>query len=209
MKALLIKDLCIIKNTQRTMLALFILYGFVCNIFDQPLLCVGFPVIMCVMLSPSSIAYDEYDNGFPFLFSLPFSRREYVAEKYALSAVLSFGIWVITVAFNVVYSVVVQKHPITSDNLFVYISVLLLAVLPMCITLPLRFKFGSENGRILMPLCTGGCYAALFSVSSAFADTTLPVLHNGVIWFLSFFVVALLCWLSVRISIFIMEHKEF
>ena len=48
----------------------------------------GYISIVFAMFAISTISYDEYDNGNAFLFTLPFSRKEYVLSKYVFGGAL-------------------------------------------------------------------------------------------------------------------------
>ena len=45
---------------------------------------VGYVTFIFTLFTVSTISYDEYDNGYPFLFTLPITRRQYVNEKYVV-----------------------------------------------------------------------------------------------------------------------------
>ena len=52
------------------------------------------------ILGLSTLAYDERDNGFPFLFSLPVDIKTYVGEKYLFCVMTSLvGVAVGTALF--------------------------------------------------------------------------------------------------------------
>ena len=42
---------------------------------------VGYVTFIFTLFTVSTISYDEYDNGYPFLFTLPITRRQYVNRK--------------------------------------------------------------------------------------------------------------------------------
>ena len=94
----------------------------------------------------STLSFDFMDNGGAFLFALPFTRRQYVAEKYLISyggglAGLLLGLVVVAIGS-------VTGHPTTSDELFPYICVgVLIVVMMVSLMIPLEIKFGSEQSR--------------------------------------------------------------
>ena len=52
---------------------------------------VSYFTMIASMFVLSTISYDEYDNGYAFLFSMPFSRTSYVKEKYVFSILVGGG----------------------------------------------------------------------------------------------------------------------
>lgn len=43
---------------------------------------VGYIILVFGLFALNTISYDEMDNGYAFLFTLPISRADYVKEKY-------------------------------------------------------------------------------------------------------------------------------
>ena len=43
---------------------------------------VGYLTMFAVLVAIGTTSYDEFDNGFAFLMTLPFDRKTYVREKY-------------------------------------------------------------------------------------------------------------------------------
>ena len=81
MSGLLQKDLCLLKSNRKT-LVLFLALAVVISLGQTNTFILGyFPFLMIIMLT-GTISYDEMDNGFPFLFTLPVDRKMYIREKY-------------------------------------------------------------------------------------------------------------------------------
>ena len=79
MKGLLIKDFKLLKNQKQ----FFLIIGLITFMFlvtnDSPYFTITYATMMFSMFTMSTISYDEYDNGAAYLFSLPISRKGYVA----------------------------------------------------------------------------------------------------------------------------------
>ena len=59
--------------------------------------------LLMSFFTASTISYDEFNHGFFYLFSLPVSRKGYVAEKY-LFGVLTGGVtWAATTVIGGIY----------------------------------------------------------------------------------------------------------
>ena len=79
MKGLLIKDLKLMKNNGKNLLLVFLIIGTMMGIMTKELYAaVGYVTFIFTLFTVSTISYDEYDNGYPFLFTLPITRRQYV-----------------------------------------------------------------------------------------------------------------------------------
>ncbi|MCR5837677.1 MAG: ABC-2 transporter permease [Lachnospiraceae bacterium] len=89
MKGLLVKDFILVKNQCKTLLA-FLVLGFLMSMSMKDNAGVVYMVMIISMFSLSTIGYDEFDNGFRFLFTLPASRKAYVREKYLFYIIFLF-----------------------------------------------------------------------------------------------------------------------
>ena len=82
MKGLLIKDLKLMKN-QKSFFMVMAVVGLIFLItWDAPYFAISYITMMFSMFAITSFSYDEFDNGAVYLFTLPFSRKTYVREKY-------------------------------------------------------------------------------------------------------------------------------
>ncbi|MBR5794701.1 MAG: ABC-2 transporter permease [Erysipelotrichaceae bacterium] len=87
MKGLLVKDLRLLLSQSRFYIILLIVL-FVSGTSTQATFVSGYIAVVFPMFAVSTISYDEYDNGNAFLFTLPFSRKEYVLAKYIFGLLL-------------------------------------------------------------------------------------------------------------------------
>lgn len=84
MKALFLKDVLMLVKQKKTLLMMLIL-GLMYTMMDMGTFGVMFLGMMLMILATSTISYDEFDNGNAFLFSQPFTRKQYTIEKYLLA----------------------------------------------------------------------------------------------------------------------------
>ncbi|MCQ2540475.1 MAG: ABC-2 transporter permease, partial [Acetatifactor sp.] len=76
MRGLLEKDLrLLLKRKNYLLLMLVIFVGF--SFMMEPSFVVGYVPVLSVLFTISTISDDEFDNGYPFLMTLPVSRKEY------------------------------------------------------------------------------------------------------------------------------------
>ena len=104
MKGLLIKDWKLLMGQKQffvTVCGLGFLFTFVNG---DPTFAVPYVAMMLCMFSVGTISYDEYDNGGAFLFSLPITRKVYVAEKY----VYGFGLCLISLIVTSVFAAIIM-----------------------------------------------------------------------------------------------------
>ena len=92
MRGLLVKDLRLMMG-QKKFLLLLLFMTVVLNFNDNITFVVYYLTFVCSFFVISSIAYDENDNGYPFLFCLPIDRSVYVREKYVFEVLLNIVSW--------------------------------------------------------------------------------------------------------------------
>ena len=99
MKGLLTKDLIFMRTQWRFIFIylLLILLFLITN--TAPSFILGYCTLFFTILVMSTTGYDEANNGNSFLFTLPFSRGLYVAEKYLFGFCMGLLGWGIAVAF--------------------------------------------------------------------------------------------------------------
>ncbi|MCI9074340.1 MAG: ABC-2 transporter permease [Dorea sp.] len=150
MRALLIKDWKLLANQKQFfMVTAFIVFVFLFT-SNNPEFVVSYATIMYTVFTISTISYDDYNNGMAFLFTLPVSRREYVAEKYSFG-ILSAGITAFVVlAVTVVMSGIRGDMIKLDDILIAEMTSIMIAMMFLSFTIPVQLKFGTEKGRIAM-----------------------------------------------------------
>lgn len=213
MKGLLVKDFKLMKvqrNFFFLLIAIFIAYAIV---YDDVTFMIGFVTFGMSMFTLSTISYDEFDNGSAFLFTLPISRKSYAEEKYVFALLLSLGSWVITVLL----AIVLTKSP-ASETLVPAVIIFIAVLVLQAVMLPIQIKFGGEKGRIaliavvslLALVCIGiGKLLEMLGVDIFTALDHLPSVSTGVLLIIAAAVVAAILLISMRISIAIMNKKEF
>ncbi len=216
MKGLLVKDFRLLKGQSRffgVIIVLAILFAFV----FEPQFLFSYIGYMLSLFTISTISYDEYDNGYPFLFTLPITRKEYVLEKYLFALVMIIATVIISL---LLYSgsMILKNVSLTSDMIYFIIANILTICMLVAIMLPLQLKFGSEKGRIAISVVIG----IIIVLGIVFIEVT-PKLHvdltsllnsifslNGIILMLGIAALAVIVIIiSMMLSIKIMKAKEF
>lgn len=216
MKGMLIKDFSLLKGAKQFFLVACI-FAFIMLFFtDQYYFGISYLIIMFVMFTLSTIAYDEYDNGLPFLFTLPITRKVYVKEKYIFSLLMAVMTWVVSILLILILFVVKGNGKEEMLTLFLTSAAALAAGMMMTVVmLPLQFKFGSEKrqmaliaGFAVVFLCIFGGIRLVdrFGMPGVFLKLS-ELSMGGVIAIVAVIVVALMIG-SYLISVRIMEKKE-
>jgi len=216
-KGLLLKDFQLLKNQKMFFIIIVVTaIGLSASTGDSSFV-IGYMTFVGTLFTLSTISYDEFDNGSAFLFTLPITRKTYVAEKYAFGLIMGMVSWLLSVAVSI--ASVSIKHTMTvSDTLMTAFMLLPSLVLILAVMLPFQLKFGSEKGRIAIIGAVGlliliGLIAVelgkLMGIDLASVLNHLPLPGIGAVTAgsLGFGIIALL--ISIKISIGIMNHKEF
>ncbi len=149
MKGLLTKDLLILKQQAKT--AVFILLcGIMMSFTFEKTMVIGYITIIGTMLAFSTIGYDEFDNGYSFIFTLPVSRRTYVREKYVLALGCAFSMAVLGGIIALVMMLADGTQHALEETLISSGSMIAVAILFFSFMIPVRIKYNAEKGRVIM-----------------------------------------------------------
>lgn len=217
MKGLLIKDLSLIKMQGRFLVIVAFLGVFMALNADNPTFVIGFMSYMGAIFTMNTISYDEFENGNAFLFALPITRKMYAMEKYVFGII--FG--GIMSAFSTVLCVIFELC--SGFGNFVSIADAALWTIPMllvmlAVVIPIQLKFGGEKGRIVtiaaIGVAVGLGIAVVKLVNSENFDlnglySIVSFLESNFILPAAFLISCALLFVSFRISVHIVEKKEF
>ena len=153
MKALIIKDLMLLKNQKSSGGILFALVIIFAITYSNPAFVISYSAIMFAVISLNTIAFDEHENANTYLFTLPVKRTTYAKEKYALSGIVLLvsmaGISLITLL-----STLIRTKTVTGEFLFEWkatVALSILLVVPLlAVAIPVYLKYGTEKGRIVL-----------------------------------------------------------
>lgn len=212
MRGLMQKDLCLLLQRSRVLVVLVsiaVLMGF----STDGSFVIGYLTMLCAILTIGTISYDEFDNGYPFLLTLPITKKTYVNGKYLFCLLGGLAGWIISVAIFIGCSLMKGNTFAPSDLLetIAFIPVLGLIIAFM---LPLQLKYGAEKSRIAIMLIGGGGWALGFFGMKLLPDTLqLPAMAANMRDCTVAVVLAAICLaafaVSYLVSLHIMEKKEF
>lgn len=217
MSGLMEKDIRILLQRKQT-LVVFLVIAVVLSVTQSSYFIVGYLTFISVMLAISTISYDEFDNGYPFLLTLPITRKTYVIEKYIISLLAVVTSWVLAVALCFAADGILGNPIIVKDTLIVSVAMLPVPFFFMDIMLPVQIKFGAERGRLVfvavLGICTIVVYGGMKALKAAGIEEQellerISKLPDVVVCLVLLGVTVFITWISFMISNRIMEKKEF
>ncbi|KJU93895.1 ABC-2 transporter permease [Streptococcus infantis] len=209
MTALILKDIATLKKTlllSITLCIALVVYGVYENeIFMIPLICTTIPLILTAI----AFGYDTKSKFEQFAFSMPIKKSSFVLSKLFFAFV--FGLFGSVCLF---LQLVIKSEMAIDNIIFISLITLVASILISAIQLPFILKYGAEKGRLIMVLT----YFIVFSLSSLLKAKS-DLLTNVVEFFLNnsrvmiflgiVFVSIVIIGMAIKISILIMEKKEY
>lgn len=214
MKGLFIKDLEIARMQKKFFVILLVMAIFLSSISGADF-AIGYLTVLCAMFVITTVSYDEFDNGYGYLMTLPIQRKDYVKEKYLFGLVLTLFGGFLGTAIEFIHN---QKQTSGIEILCASIIMLSVGLGMVAVMLPCVFKFGQEKGRYMFFGIGGGIFGIAYFLRKAVPEAgnifsnIINKLSNMKMTTISFFillVVFFIYMISCRISIRIMEKKEF
>ena len=217
MKGLLIKDFKLMLMQKNFFIIIIVVTCLISISSQDPTFMIGFITLILSLFTVSTISYDEFDNGYPFLLTLPFSRKTYVLEKYVYGLILGTGAWIVSVIICGLM-LIVQGKPVTSDMLIGAFVILPMFLVIESLMIPVHLRFGGEKGRYALIACVGVLVVIGFVVMKIVEifhidvlplilaiDALGPVMFMVILLMIGF----LIMLVSLKVSLSIMNKKEF
>lgn len=151
MTGLLVKDFRLLLQRKRFFILLLIVafaWGF--GMEGGAELMMGYLVLIMALFCISSISYDEYDNCYAFLLTLPIDRKIYVREKYLFGLVLSFIGWLVGAVIYGIHMVISGNGAEALQEMTLTASCMIMGILILDLSIPFQLKYGMERGRMAM-----------------------------------------------------------
>lgn len=216
MLGLIEKDLRLTLIRKQTLL-IFFAVALIMGISMEGSFIIGYLTILATIVAVGTISYDEFDNGFAFLMTLPFNRKTYVKEKYLFSLILAVLAWCFGVILNCIGNLIRHDSIALMDRLPILLVLLPALYLSAAVMIPLQLKYGSEKSRIVL-FTFFGIIAILIFASKKISENSdvfarLITSLEGLSPFVLLAVIVLVCLLltfaSYLWSIRIIKKKEF
>lgn len=215
MRGLLLMDFKFLKRQTKFLIIVGLLvFVFLFN-KDMSSFGVAYATMLFGIFAVNSIYYDEANNGNAFLFTLPFSRKEYVFSKYLFGMIIGGGAWILSNLIGIGYLSMANTGINIAEWFAINVVYLILLLVMLSFMFPIQFKFGMEKSRLvmlilvvlvfmLMNALTGGDHMDQLNEGMAFLERINPVvLFGGAL-------VAVLAFtgVSVVLSMRIVEKKQ-
>lgn len=178
---------------------------------------IGYLTFVMSIFTLSTITYDEFGNGSAFLFTLPISRKSYVVEKYGFSLLLGSGSWILASLLAIVFDLIKETVPVL-DVVMTAVMIFPIMLIIQAVMIPFQLKFGGEKGRIAII----GAFGILFIMGFLVVKIAemagydlqnildnLPTVSMGMLAAIAIVAALVIFLVSMRISISIMNKKEF
>ncbi len=180
-----------------------------------PSFIVGYGSLLFGILAIGSLSYDEFDNGMPFLMSLPVTRKEYVTEKFMFCGTMMFIGWSISMIICIIFSAVNGEMAQLLNEWQEMVATLMIFLAVVLVLVTLELKFGVEKSRTAL-MAIGGAVFALAIIAGKMMPETLPAplaaidnLPDMVIMGFFVLIALLVVAVSYMVSVKIMEKKQF
>ena len=218
MKGLLVKDFKLMMLQKNFLLLILAIVIGMMILSDDMVFPIGFLSFIASLFTVSTISYDDFDNGNAFLFTLPITRNNYVIEKYFLGLLFGCIAWILATVLGIIVTVSKDILPVT-DLVQSSLIILPMMIVVQAIMLPFQLKFGGDKGRIAMIGAFGALAVisivivkgaeAIFKVDLISLVDNLPTVSMGVFLAITIIIALLMLLISTKISLSIMNKKEF
>jgi len=145
MKALIIKDLLNLKGQYKIIIAIFVFYAMISFGSSDASFLFGMISVIMVLLTITSISYDERSKWDKYALTMPVNRQDIVISKYLLGLILASVALVLNLIFTLLFS-----DLSTSESVAVPFALFGVSLLFLALVLPPLFKYGVEKGRFIM-----------------------------------------------------------
>lgn len=217
MKGLLVKDLQFIL-CQKTFFIMIIAMGIAISFMTGSAgFVVGYIVFILGFFTLNTITFDEMDNGFAYLFTLPISRKTYVLEKYLYGFLASAVATAIAVTIGVIGNFILHQGN-TTDILITGAFSFGLVCVFLLLNIPIHLRFQGEKARMVLIMFMAAFLGIIvflvnadFLSSETFTNTIALVTGWGIALRVLALVIAfaVMFLISYFISIRVMNKKEF
>ncbi|MBE5863629.1 MAG: ABC-2 transporter permease [Lachnospiraceae bacterium] len=154
MKGLVLKDFLVIAK-QKKLAVMYVFVALMLSFSMDSSFIVSYFSLIGSLLVLTTLSYDSFDNGYPFLMTLPVDAKTYIYAKYCFSflGLLLFWAFSILLQFG---SLAFRKEPFdVLDTLGMDVAFLPAFLIIVGVMLPISLKFGPEKGRIILIVIFG------------------------------------------------------
>lgn len=210
------EDLRMIMQRKKVFIIFVLLAVFIGYSQVSPEFVLGYIPMLTIIVIVGTISYDEYDNGYRFLMTLPIDAKMYVLEKYIFFIAGTITSWV--EAFIIYFGIMIVKNQtisISGEGEVMFVSLIVVLLFVACI-IPVHIKYGVEKSKIALIIFIGTVAVVFYCIRkiigmdrlikiSAFLDNVniAMLILVGIIF------TVILLFISYIISYSVMRKKEF
>lgn len=216
MKGLFIKDFRLLNTQKSGLLLMCVLAVFMTIYIDWDIsFLISYLAVFSCTIGLNTLAYDRFDNGYAFLFTLPITRRQYVIEKYLFALCIPLIFWLLGCAIACISLFIKMpslQQGISEAREQLSVGALCLAVIIFIIALsiPIHLKLQSNVASSIVSICMA-CIL-LSSLNTEVLDILLqylPKFPKQTLLMVLFSVCIIFYFISIAISVHIMDKKEY
>ncbi|MBQ3905773.1 MAG: ABC-2 transporter permease [Lachnospiraceae bacterium] len=186
MNALLEKDVLILIK-QKKLFFIYLVSALMLSFAMDNSFVVTYFTMIGSLLVLTTISYDTFDNGMPFLMSLPVDGKTYAREKFLFSLIGLFASWTAGVIAQFLSTILQHKEFDVLDMLSMDIAFVPIFLIIVSLMIPINLKYGAEKGRIVLMVLCGLIVGIGFLGKKLFSDfLTDPSKINLEYWIAKF-----------------------
>ena len=206
MKALLLKDILVMKQQGKMYLLILVIYSIYSFLLKDSSMIITMIALFGFMTMFNSFSYDEKSKWNLFALSTTISRNDIVVGKYLFNLVITIG-------FSLLFLPVILFLAINSDvglieSLKLIAIVSCISVVIANITLPVIFKFGIEKARIATMLIFVIPVLAPYVMQFIPSDFVIPPIIANYLPMISGILLLLFTYFSIKLSMKILKSKD-
>ena len=176
MNSLILKDFISLKSYSKTLAIIIGFFTIITFTNDEPSFLSGMIILIMSMLPITSFSYDQHAKWDLFSQTLPVSRKQLVMSKYVLGIISIVAGVILAILLNVAVLLVKSLevdiwYLISANSLIALVALLYLSIL-----IPLVYKFGVEQSRLLTIVVLA--IPSLLAIALSKAGVSIPVLDE-------------------------------
>ena len=147
MKGMLIKDFRILRHQGKVLFLMLLVVAVFMNLITDvgPTFIVGYITIIFSLFTVTTVSYDEFDNCYLFLMTLPVTRKNYVNEKYLFALLSIIFAWCTGIVLGIILMIVQPSGEVDAADWFgTCLGYIFTAWIFVSVMLPLRLKLQSS-----------------------------------------------------------------
>ena len=173
MLGLLVKDLRIALTRKYALLIILVIALIMGTSMEGPFI-IGYVTMIALMLAVGTIMYDEMDNGYDFMMTMPLTSKTYVREKYLFCLLSALVAWLVGAILTCAAYIIRQNASALLEDIPISLVLIpVLFILP-AVMIPLQLKLGAERSRIATYIIFGFIAGLIFMGKKLLDESELP-----------------------------------